>query len=1000
MWKRITGYVCVLVFVLFMVGTAQAGLQKWDSVVQAANPIHWYKFNEAPGETAAPDLGSVGLDGAYRSLVDLGQEGLFGPGEAALFERGGTDDVMWTQGGDVTSAEWTAEFICMKMNYDGPTIAQALSDSADFSIRLVGWGVDGELSFTEYGVIDARFTSVDGADLVTPLQEWMHLAYRKTATGVEVFLNGVLIGITSTIIDCPIDSFGGRAGGASDGFDGFLDEAVIYDYALTDAQILEHAAAPFLPDVGALALQPEDGATDVLRNTDLIWVPGMHAQKHDVYFGTAFGDVNDADAGNPLGVLVSEGQDANSFEPGVLAFGQTYYWRVDEVNGAPDNTVFKGDVWSFEAEPFSIPIETVTATASSSHTADMGPEKTVDGSGLNELDQHSTEPTHMWLSGMGDPAPSIQYAFDKVYKLDKLLIWNSNQLIETFVGLGAKDVTVETSTDGIEWTQLEDVPALAQGTAVATYTANSTIDFGGAMAQHVRITVNTGYGVLPQYGLSEVRFFYVPVFPREPEPADGTLLDGANAQLAWRAGREAVSHQVHLGTDPTDLALVSTSSEATYAANGLNYGTTYYWSVTEVNEAEAVSSYAGDIWSFTTPEFGVVDDFDQYNDNCNRIFFAWEDGLGHNGGEDVDDCEVAPSNGNGGGSIVGNDQAPFAEQAIVHAGTQSMPLEYDNAFGPSETTLSIGAEDWTASGVQTLSLFFYGQSGNTGQLFVKINNTKLIYDGEAADVTRAQWQPWNIDLTALNGLQNVTQLTIGVDGANASGMLYVDSIRLYPQAIEFITPAEPDNASLVGRWTFDDGTGTTALDSSGNGYDGAFGIAAQRVPGEVGNALQFVDADQVDCGDVLALTEALTIACWVNPAELLGDKGFVARQGAYALKASGNFLRFTTPGVWDYDGTQTLLETGVWQHVAVSFVPNQADGAVFYLNGIETQRLNHTGGTTSDLAAGTGPFQIGNNQWDQFYLGLIDEVHVYDQPLSPAEIAWLAGKTAPLHKAP
>jgi hypothetical protein len=996
-WKRAVCQLCILVLVLLMASAAQAGLQKWDSLVQAANPLHWYKFNEAVGNTDAADLGSGALNGAYRSLVDLGQEGLFGPGEAARFERGGTDDIMITQGADVTSAEWTAEFIVMKMSAEGPTIAQALSDSPAFSIRLVGWGVDNELSFTEYGVIDARFTSVGGADLVAPLEEWIHVAYRKNPAGVEVFVNGVLTGITATIIDCPIDSFGGRSGGASDGLDGFLDEAVIYDYALSDAEILEHAAAPFLPDVGAIALQPVDGATDVLRNTDLAWVPGIHAQTHDVYLGTTFADVNNADVSNPMGVLASQGQQASTFEPGVLGYDQTYYWRVDEVNGAPDNTVFKGEVWSFTVEPYSIPIETVQATASSAHSADIGPEKTVGGVGLNELDQHSSEGTDMWLSGMGDATPSIQYAFDQVYKLDKVLIWNSNQLIESFVGLGAKDITVETSTDGAEWTQLADVPQVAQGTGQSNYTANTTISFAGVMAQYVRITINSGYGMLPQYGLSEVRFFYVPVYAREPQPADGALLAGAEVQLSWRAGREAVSHQVNLGTDAGALELLATTTEPSYAAKGLNYGTTYYWSVTEVNEAEAVSSYAGDIWSFSTPEFGIVDDFDQYDDNCKRIFFAWEDGLGHNGGTEIDNCDVPASNGNGGGSIVGNAQAPFAEQTIVQSGSQSLPLEYDNAFGPSETTLSIDAQDWTASGVQTLSLYFYGQADNSGQLYVKINNSKLSYDGGAADITRAQWQPWNIDLTALNGLQNVQSLTIGIDGGTAAGLLYIDSIRLYPQALEYVTPTEPDNSSLVGLWNFGEGSGSVALDSSGNGHDGSF-ANVQRVSGKVGGALEFGSGDPVDCGDVLALTEAITIACWVNPADLLGEKSFVTRHGAYVLKSSGNFLRFTTPGIKDYDGTSTLLEAGVWQHVAISFVPNQADGAVFYLNGVETQRLNHSGGTTSNLPAGDGPFQIGNNQWDQFFSGMIDEVHVYDQALSSGEIAWLAGKTEPMHK--
>jgi len=463
-----------------------------------------------------------------------------------------------------------------------------------------------------------------------------------------------------------------------------------------------------------------------------------------------------------------------------LDFDQTYYWRVDEVNRAPDNTVFKGEVWSFTVEPVSIPLETITVTASSSHADNLGPENTIGGVGLNELDQHSTDGTTMWLSGMGDPAPFIQYTFDKAYKLDQLLVWNSNQLIEAFVGLGAKDVLIEYSVDGTEWIILEHATLFNQATGPPDYMANTSIDFAGAMAQQVKITINAGYGMMPQYGISEVRFLYIPTFAREPHPVDGDITAAANVMLSWRAGREAASHQVNLGTDPENLDVIGTTTGTSYAANGLEYGMTYYWSITEVNEVEAVSSHAGDIWSFTTPDFGTVDSFDLYDNHCNRIFFAWEDGLGHDGGEGIDDCDVPPSNGNGGGSFVGNDQAPYAERGIVHSGSQSMPLEYDNAFGQSEAILTLDAQDWTASGVQTLSLQFHGQPGNSGQLYVKINNTEVVYSGDGADLTQEQWQQWDIDLTSISGLQDVKTLTIGVGGASATGMLYIDSIRLHP----------------------------------------------------------------------------------------------------------------------------------------------------------------------------------------------------------------------------
>ena len=284
------------------------------------------------------------------------------------------------------------------------------------------------------------------------------------------------------------------------------------------------------------------------------------------------------------------------------------------------------------------------------------------------------------------------------------------------------------------------------------------------------------------------------------------------------------------------------------------------------------------MWSFNTPTHGTVDNFDQYDDDCDRIFFSWEDGLGHGGGDDIEGCDVPASNGNGGGSIVGNDTAPFAEQTLVYAGKQSLPFNYDNAFGQSEATLTLSAQDWTASGVQSLSLMFYGTAGNTGQLYVKINNSKVSYDLDTTDISRAAWQAWNIDLTGLGGLQNVTSLTIGVDGASAAGMLYIDEIRLYPQAAELSTPVEPDAAGLLTYLDFDQGTGSIASDSSGNGHDATLVGAPQWAAGKVGGALQFGNGSHVlddDAEDYLNGLEALTVCMWVKSNSTDTDQGIL-----------------------------------------------------------------------------------------------------------------------------
>jgi len=99
----------------------------------------------------------------------------------------------------------------------------------------------------------------------------------------------------------------------------------------------------------------------------------------------------------------------------------------------------------------------------------MGPEKTVDGSGLDKNDGHSTTSSDMWLS-TGTPPNWIQYEFDKVYTLHELCVWNSNQMVEPFMGFGAKTIKIEYSTDGTTWTPLADVPEWERGRGFAQLT--------------------------------------------------------------------------------------------------------------------------------------------------------------------------------------------------------------------------------------------------------------------------------------------------------------------------------------------------------------------------------------------------------------------------------------------------------------------------------------------------------------------------------------------------
>ncbi|GAG95929.1 unnamed protein product, partial [marine sediment metagenome] len=252
----------------------------------------------------------------------------------------------------------------------------------------------------------------------------------------------------------------------------------------------------------------------------------------------------------------SVAQDANSYtRPQRLDFGTTYYWRVDEVNAPPTSHIeFKGDVWQFTTEPFAYPIagERITVTASS-QAENQGPENTVNGSGLdvNDLDLHSTELTDMWLSDIAGPQPAwIQYEFDEVCKLHQMWVWNQNTLNEPVIGYGIKEATIEYSADGANWTTLGTTHEFARGSGAAGYAYNTTVDLGGAAAKYVRLTANSNWGgLLPQYGLSEVRFFSIPVRAREPSPdSEATDVD-VDLVLSWKTGREAAEHNVYISTD-------------------------------------------------------------------------------------------------------------------------------------------------------------------------------------------------------------------------------------------------------------------------------------------------------------------------------------------------------------------------------------------------------------------------------------------------------------------
>ena len=269
-----------------------------------------------------------------------------------------------------------------------------------------------------------------------------------------------------------------------------------------DGVVNEKDLSVFLGSV----ISPAPHASDVSCDVTLNWISPSFAPTCDVYFGTSFEAVKNADRADPCGVLVSQGQTATTYDPeGLLEFEKTYYWRIDFVSAGVNPTIYKGAVWQFTAEAAIYPIRNVTATASS-FVPNNGPEKTIDRSGLDANDLHSNESKDMWWSKLGT-LHWIQYGFDRVYKLDEMWVWNYNLAIEPSVGFGARMVKIEYSTDGTTWTTLDGVAEFAQAPGQSGCAANTKVNFGGVSAKYVKLTITKNWGVTKQTGLSEVRFY-------------------------------------------------------------------------------------------------------------------------------------------------------------------------------------------------------------------------------------------------------------------------------------------------------------------------------------------------------------------------------------------------------------------------------------------------------------------------------------------------------------
>ncbi len=166
-----------------------------------------------------------------------------------------------------------------------------------------------------------------------------------------------------------------------------------------------------------------------------------------------------------------------------------------------------------ETEYFKLPYENISGVTAISSTKGQDPHDTINEAGLridpNFPNRHSMN-MGSWSSSGTDTEPVwIQYDFDKLYKINQMLVWNYNHMY--YYRNGFKDVLVEYSEDGLTWNAVPNVNTFNKALNFSTYEYNTVVDFNNVIAKSVRITAYSNYGtggggVGAKSGLSEVRF--------------------------------------------------------------------------------------------------------------------------------------------------------------------------------------------------------------------------------------------------------------------------------------------------------------------------------------------------------------------------------------------------------------------------------------------------------------------------------------------------------------
>jgi len=785
----------------------------------------------------------------------------------------------------------------------------------------------------------------------------------------------------------------------------------------------------FIAPLTAYDPGPVNGARLIGLEPVLTWSAGVNTQSHILYFGTSAAAVANANQTSAEFKALLQ-TDVVTWQP--VADGQVtlvtdtrYYWRVDEESA---NGLQKGEVWSFEtthpglgtctlevwtgidsrvvedlrADPrypdSPTEVNELTLFDSNANLGDWNGARInawlhVPFTGNYSFKLSAYSPAELWLSTIPDDRTQTQLIVS--VPIERLL---------------RNDWRYSSEPIALEANQRYYIEALWVTTDNTGSGCHCQVAWEGPGIRDIEV-IQGGY-LEP----------FVALWSSGPYPISGTVDVKQNPTLSWKAGSKAAQHDVYFGDDETAVAEAVATTPEIYRGRQslentsyvptevpLERNKTYYWRIDEINDTNLESPWKGNVWSFTTADYIVVDDFEAYNDipsgepGSRLIYETWSDGF---------------ANPTANGSTIGYNVPfqPTMETSIVYDGIQSVPLFYDNTVAAySEVTantddLGVG-RDWIRYGVKALVVYFYGDPNNSvnEQMYVKLNGSKVTYDGEAENLKRIGWQMWYIDLASFGvSLSNVTELSIGFERVGAvggQGVVYFDGIRLSSSDAQVITPVDPGALGLQVHYEFEGNTS----DSSGNARHGTVVGSPTFVPGRIGQAISLRGLnDYVEITGYKGILgpNAFSISAWIKTTYMGNDPEEIVYYGTQVNGQRCEFRVHTNGrirmgnGAGQVDGF-TAVTGGGWCHVAATInenATNSSSDVRIYVDGRDDTQES-TGPDAFNIVA-EWDVTIGcrSSTNDRFFMGQIDDVRIFDRALSQEEVAWLAGRTKTFDK--